>query len=68
MRERKNKDLDHVKCIKSDDYKVLVKDNDIRERWRAYFVSGIYLLLYDKSSKSEESIGTNEDMNGYGAR
>ena len=37
LRERKNVDLDNVKCIKSDDQKVLVKDNDYKERSREYF-------------------------------
>ena len=37
IRERKSRDLDHVKCIKSNDQKVLVKDNDIKERWMKYF-------------------------------
>lgn len=36
MRERKSRDLDYVKCIKSDDQKVLAKDNDIKERGRDY--------------------------------
>ena len=29
--------LNHVKCIKSIDQKVLVKDNDIKERPKEYF-------------------------------
>ena len=37
IRESKSRDLDHVKCIKSNDQKVLVKDNYIKERWREYF-------------------------------
>ena len=37
MRERESRDLDHVKCIKSDNQEVLVKDNYIKERWREYF-------------------------------
>ena len=37
IRERKSRDFDHFKCIKSDGKKVLVKDNDIKERWREYF-------------------------------
>lgn len=28
MRERKSRDLDHARCIKSEDQKVLVKDNE----------------------------------------
>lgn len=37
MRERKSRDLDHVRCIKSDDQRVLVKDDEIKERWRGDF-------------------------------
>ena len=37
IKERKIKDLDHIKCIKSNDQKGLVKDNDIKQRWREYF-------------------------------
>lgn len=37
MGEMKSKDLDHVRRIKSGDQKVLVKDNDTKERWREYF-------------------------------
>ena len=37
IRERKSKNLDHVKCIKSNDKNVIVEDNDIKERWREYF-------------------------------
>ena len=37
IRERKKRDLDHVKCIKSNNQNVLVKDNVIKERWRDYF-------------------------------
>ena len=32
IREMKNRDLDHVKCINSKDHKVLLKDGDIKER------------------------------------
>ena len=37
IRERKSRDLYHVKCIKSNDQKVLVNDNDIKERRSEYF-------------------------------
>ena len=36
-KEKKSGDLDRVKCIKSDKQKVLVKDNDIKERQRENF-------------------------------
>ena len=37
IRKRKSRDSDHVKCIKRNDQKVLLKDNDIKERQRKYF-------------------------------
>ena len=30
LRKKKSKDLEHVKCIKSDNQKVSMKDNDIK--------------------------------------
>lgn len=32
MSERKSRDLDHARCVKSEDQKVLGKDNGIKER------------------------------------
>ena len=37
MKKRKSNNLNHLRCIKSDNKKVLVKGNDIKERWREYF-------------------------------
>ena len=37
IRERKTKDFNQVKCIKSEDSKVLVRDEEIKERWNNYF-------------------------------
>ena len=37
IRKKKSRDFDYVKCIKSNDQNVLVKDNDIKEMWREYF-------------------------------
>jgi hypothetical protein len=37
LRDRKTKDFNNVKCIKSDDSRVLVKDDEIMERWKNYF-------------------------------
>ena len=37
IRERKSRDFNHVKCIKSEDSKVLVKDEETKERWKNYF-------------------------------
>ena len=36
IRERNSRDIDHVKCIKCNNQKVLLKDIDINERWREY--------------------------------
>ncbi|KAL5154345.1 Craniofacial development protein 2 [Glycine soja] len=33
-RERKTRDLDHVKCVKDEEVKVLVHEKDIKERWK----------------------------------
>ena len=37
MREMKIRDFTQVKCIKSDDSRILVKDDKIKKRWRVYF-------------------------------
>ena len=37
MRERKTRDFTQVKCIKSEDSRILVKDDEIKERQRVYF-------------------------------
>ena len=37
IRERKTRDLNQVKCIKDEADRVLVKDDEIKKRWRDYF-------------------------------
>jgi len=37
LRERKTRDLNQVKCIKDEDDRILVKDAEIKSRWREYF-------------------------------
>ena len=37
MREKKTRDLGIIRCIKDQNQKVLVKDIDIKERWKDYF-------------------------------
>ena len=37
MREKKTRDLGTIRCIKDHNHKVLVKDIDIKERWKEYF-------------------------------
>lgn len=36
-RDRKTRDLTHIRCIKSENQKVLVRDEDVKERWRSYW-------------------------------
>ena len=37
IRERKTRDLCTARCVKDEDQKVLVRDEEIKERWREYF-------------------------------
>jgi hypothetical protein len=37
MRDRKSRDLGMVRCIKDETQRVLVKDEEIKERWKDYF-------------------------------
>jgi hypothetical protein len=51
IRERKTRDVDQVKCIKEGADQLLVKDEDIKHRWREYF---------DKLFNGETKISTIE--------
>jgi hypothetical protein len=59
VRERKTRDFHQVKCIKDEAYILLVKDEEIKNKWRAYFDK----LFNDESEKStielDDSIDTN---------
>jgi chemotaxis regulatin CheY-phosphate phosphatase CheZ len=37
VRERKTRDLNQVKCIKDEMDQLLVKGQDIKQRWQGYF-------------------------------
>ena len=37
MKEKKTRDLGTIRCMKDQNHKVLVKDTDIKERWKEYF-------------------------------
>ena len=37
IRERKTRDISQIKCIKDRTDRLLVKDDEIRGRWREYF-------------------------------
>nr|XP_049697159.1 uncharacterized protein LOC126054693 [Helicoverpa armigera] len=36
-RERRSRDITHIKCMKDESGKVLCKDEEIKERWKVYF-------------------------------
>ncbi|XP_045774233.1 uncharacterized protein LOC123873432 [Maniola jurtina] len=36
-REKNERDITHIKCIKDNEKKVLTNDDDIKDRWREYF-------------------------------
>ena len=37
IRERKTRDINQIKCIKDGEDRLLVKDEEIKDRWRQYF-------------------------------
>ena len=37
IRERNTRDVNQVRCIKDEEDQLLVKDKEIRHRWRQYF-------------------------------
>jgi hypothetical protein len=58
-REMKTRDFNQVKCIKNEADRLLVKDEEIKNRWREYFDK----LFNDESEKTtielDDSIDTN---------
>jgi hypothetical protein len=59
LRERKIRDFNQVKCIKDEADRLLVKDEEIKNKWREYFDK----LFNDESEKIvielDDSIDTN---------
>ncbi|KAL5155233.1 LINE-1 retrotransposable element ORF2 protein [Glycine soja] len=60
-RERKTIDLDHVKCVKDEEGKVLVHEKDIKERWKVYF----HNLFNDGYGYDFSSLDTREEDRNY---
>ncbi|GMP66791.1 hypothetical protein CsSME_00027000 [Camellia sinensis var. sinensis] len=60
---RKTRDFNQVKCIKGEDSKVLVNDEEIKERWNNYFEKLLY-EEYGGRSKGEE-VGSNMENQDY---
>jgi hypothetical protein len=60
LRERKTRDFNQVKCIKDETDRLLVKDKEIKNRWKEYFNN----LFNDESEKImielDDSIDTNK--------
>jgi hypothetical protein len=48
LRERKTRDFNQVKCIKDETDRLLVNDENIKNRWREYFDK----LFNDESEKT----------------
>jgi len=59
LRERKTKDFNQVKCIKDETDRLLVKDDEINNRWREYFNK----LFNDKSEKTAIELDDSVDNN-----
>jgi hypothetical protein len=58
-RERKTRDFNQVKCIKDEADKILVKDEDIKNRWREYFDK----LFNDEREKTAIELNDSIDTN-----
>ena len=59
MREKKTRDLGTIRCIKDQNHKVLVKDTDIKERWKEYFdklINGNYIQDVDDVNIQPEDL------------
>jgi hypothetical protein len=59
LRERKTRDFNHVKCIKDEADRLLVKDDEIKNRWREYFDK----LFNDESEKITIELDDSVDTN-----
>ena len=60
IRERKTRDLYTVRCVKDEDQKVLIRDEEIKERWREYFDK----LFNDSSTQDLDDLTIQcQDMN-----
>jgi thymidylate kinase len=64
LQERKTKDFNHVKYIKNEADRFLVKDDEITNRWREYFDK----LFNDESEKIMIELDDSVDINRRIAR
>ena len=46
IREKKTRDLGTIRCIKDHNHKVLVKDTDIKERWKDILTSFLMVIIF----------------------
>jgi hypothetical protein len=61
-RERKTRDIIQVKCIKDETERLLIKDEDIKNRWREYFDK---LFNEDSVSSSIKLVISSDDLNRH---
>lgn len=61
-RERKTRDLDQVECVKNEEGKALVQENDINDKWKTYF-QNLFNEGYDISPESRKLNIREEDQN-----
>jgi hypothetical protein len=59
LRERKTRDFHQIKCIKDETDRFLVKDEEIKNRWRTYFDK----LFNDESEKTAIELDDSIDNN-----
>jgi hypothetical protein len=64
-RERKTRDIIQVKCIKDETEQLIIKDEDIKNRWREYFDK---LFNGDSVSSSIELDISSDDLNRHFVR
>jgi len=58
LREKKTRDIGRVKCVKDTNQKVLVGDDEIKDRWRSYFDN----LFNGQANQDIEDLSIHTDM------
>ena len=63
IRERKARDINQIKCIKDGTDRLLVKDEEIKDRWREYFDKLFNGESEDPISELDDQIDQEEASN-----
>ncbi|XP_054785679.1 uncharacterized protein LOC129292162 [Prosopis cineraria] len=61
-RERKSRDIEQVRCIKDEEGRILVTDDEIKNRWKTYF-SKLFNDGEDSSSNLEDLVTGEGEQN-----